>query len=225
MNLNDNQDLYIGISEKKDGSMKNSKENRFLFFKNKKLDNKNIISTGLVHGSRVAIVDNVNKSKVIKDCDALITNQKNCLLTITVADCLPIYFYDKNKKIIALAHAGWRGVVLNIASELINIFTNYYSSNLNDIEIFIGPHIKDCHFEVKDDVLGKFKISESIIRDKKKYINLSQVVKDQLLQLNISSNNITISDECTYCLNDKYFSYRRDKPEELETMISYIGLR
>ena len=225
MNFTDNHNLYIGISKKKDGLMKSSLENRLLFFKNQNLDNKIIISAGLVHKNRVVIIDDIKHGQIISDCDALITNQSKYLLTITVADCLPIYFYDKNKKVTALAHAGWRGVGLNIAKEVISIFMNRYDSNLNDIEIFIGPHIKDCHFEVKDDVLNKFKISDSVIRDEKTYINLSKIVKDQLLQLNINSDNISITDECTYCLNNKYFSYRRDNPKELETMIAYIGLK
>jgi len=225
MDFTDNRNLYIGISKKKDGSMKNSLENRFLFFKNKGLDSKIRISAGLAHKNKVSIVDNINKNQSIPDCDALITNQNKFLLTITVADCLPIYFYNKNKKIVALAHAGWRGVNSKIAKEVINIFINHYDSNPNDIEVFIGPHIKDCHFEVKDDVSSQFKISDSVIRDKKTYINLSKIVREQLLQLNINNDNINTSDECTYCLSDKYFSYRRDKPQELETMISYMGLR
>jgi len=225
MNFTDSQNLYIGISEKKDGPMKSSLENRLLFFKNHNLDNKIIVSAGLAHKNRVVIVDGVNKSQSILDCDALITNESKYLLTITIADCLPIYFYDKNKKVIALAHAGWRGVVSKIAKEVISLFINHYGSNLNDIEIFIGPHIRDCHFEVKDDVSSQFKPSDYTTKDEKTYINLSKTVKDQLLLLNVNSCNINISEECTYCLNDKYFSYRRDNPKELETMIAYIGLR
>jgi len=225
MNFISNQNIYLGMSNKKDGPMKSSLENRLLFFENQNLDNKIIVSAGLVHENRVIIIDDINKSQSILDCDAVITNQSKYLLTITVADCLPIYFYDKNKKVVALAHAGWRGVASKIVEEVINTFINHYDSNLNDIEIFIGPHIKDCHFEVKNDVSSQFKISDSTIRDGKTYINLSKIVKDQLLQLNINNDNISISDECTYCLSNKYFSYRRDKPQELETMIAYIGLK
>lgn len=225
MNYTDNHNIYLGISEKKDGPMKSSLENRLLFFKNHNLDNKILVSPGLVHKNRVIIVDGINETQSISDCDALITNQNKYLLTITVADCLPIYFYDKNKKVVALAHAGWHGVVSKIAEDVVSIFINHYNSDLNDVEVFIGPHIKDCHFEVKNDVSSQFKTSDSIIRDKKTYINLSKVVKDQLLQLNINDDNIEISEECTYCLKDKYFSYRRDKPKELETIIAYIGLR
>lgn len=223
MNFTDNQNLHIGMSDKKDGAMKSSVENRLLFFKNKGLDDKNIVSAALVNKNKVVVVDNIEESQIIQECDALITSQHKNLLTITVADCLPIYFYDNNKKVVALAHAGWRGVALSIAKEVVNKFINHYHSNLSDIEIFIGPYIQDCHFEVKSDVLSEFKDCNVITRDEKTYINLAQIVEEQLLQLGI--NNINISEECTYCLNAKYFSYRRDKPKVLETMIAYIGLK
>lgn len=225
MNFTGNQNIYIGISEKKDGPMKNSLKNRLLFFENRDLNNKIIISAGLVHKNNVVVIDNFDKNKIILDCDALITNQNKYLLTITVADCLPIYFYDKNKEVVAIAHAGWRGVVSEIVKNVINQFTDHYNSNLDDIEVFVGPHIRDCHFEVKDDVASQFEISDSIIRDKKTYINLAETIRGQLIKSGISKDNISLSDECTYCLKAKYFSFRRDKPKELETMVAYIGLK
>jgi len=116
-------------------------------------------------------------------------------------------------------------VTLKIIEEVISAFISYFGSSVKDIEVYIGPHIKDCHFEVKDDVASQFKTSDSIIRNKKTYINLSKIVRDQLVQLSINNDNINISEECTYCLNDRYYSYRRDNPKELETMIAYIGLK
>lgn len=225
MNFTDNQNLHIGISEKKDGPMKNSPENRLLFFKNHHLDTKIIISAGLIHKDKVVVISKTDKHSFISNCDALITNQNNCLLTITVADCLPIYFYDKNKKVIALAHAGWRGVTSKIVTKVIEAFTNHYDSDINDIEVFIGPHIKDCHFEIKDNILSQFETSGLVIRNSKTYVNLSKIVKNQLLQLKINSKSINISEECTYCLSDKYFSFRKGAPKELDTMIAYIGLK
>ena len=223
MNFTDHHNLYLGLSTKKDGPMKNSLANRLLFFKNNNLDTKIIVSAGLVHQNKVVSVDNISKSQIITGCDALITNQDKYLLTITVADCLPIYFYDQNKKVVALAHAGWRGVISEIAKEVINKFIAYYHSDPGDIEVFIGPHLKDCHFEVKTDVASQFKISDSASRNGKIYINLAQVIKDQLLSLGVIS--VKVSQECTHCLSNKYFSFRRDKPPEPETMIAYLGLK
>ena len=225
MNFTDCKNVYLGISEKINGPMKYSLKNRLLFLKNKGLDDKIIISAELRHKNKVAIVDNFNKNETITDCDALITNKSKYLLTLTVADCLPIYFYDKNKKVIALAHAGWRGIVSEISKEVVAKFVQHYNSNLNDIETYIGPHIRECHFEVKNDVAIYFKPSDLITKNKKTYINLSGVIRAQLLELNILDKNIIISRECTYCLTHKYFSYRRDKPEEVEAMLAYISLR
>src|SRR5574344_1571619 len=101
MNFNNNQNIYLGISQKKDGPMKSSLENRLSFFKQNKLDTKIIISASLAHENNAVIVGNLTENISIPNCDALITNNKNHLLTITAADCLPIYFYDKNKNVVA----------------------------------------------------------------------------------------------------------------------------
>lgn len=225
MSFIDNNEIHFGISEKKDGPMKYSPENRLLFLKNKKLENKIIVSAGLAHKNKVIVVDNINKNEIIADCDALITNQNKYLLTVTVSDCLPIYFYDNNKGVVAIAHAGWRGVVSEIAKEVINKFINYYNSDPTDIKVFIGPHIKDCCFEVKEDVSDQFKISCQVIRNRKTYLNLSKAVTEQLIESSVLVDNIKISNECTYCIADKYFSHRRDKSTEIQAMIAYIGLK
>lgn len=224
MNFSVNNKVTLGLSEKKDGSMKRFLKNRYAFYKKKGLDRRIIISAGLSHGNKVVVVTDFGSETVISDCDALISNNSKYLLTLTVADCLPIYFYDKNKQVVAIAHAGWRGVVSEIAVKVIKSFVDNYSSNPEDIQVFIGPHIKDCHFEIKDDIADNFKEEDSVIRGGSRYVNLSQIVKKQLLLQGLKKSNINISDDCSFCLSEKYFSFRRDKPKILETMQAYIGL-
>ena len=217
--------ICCGISEKKDGPMKYSEENRLLFFKNNNLEQKVIISAGLVDGKQITIVDGIGDSQIIPNCDALISSQKEQLLTITVADCLPIYFYDVQKKVVALAHAGWRGVLSLIAPQVIEKMKEHYHCQPPDIEIIIGPHIQACHFEVKNDVARQLKETDLITKDGKTFINLAQTVANQLIEAKVPMANIRISPDCTYCRTDQYFSYRRDQKAELETMIAYIGLK
>lgn len=217
--------IYFGLSTKQDGQMKDNDSNHLIYIKQLGLDDKICVSATLEHGKRVTIVDKVSEKKKIDNCDALITNNKEQLLIITVADCLPIFFYDEVQEVIALAHAGWRGVLANIASEVIKVFKNHYHSDPHNISVYIGPHIKDCHFEVKQDVASKFNEFDIIRRADKLYINLAQIVVRQLVEEDILVNNINISSECSYCLNDKYFSFRRDKPKVLETMLAYIALK
>jgi len=225
MDFSINQNIHLGLSAKADGSMKNSSANRRAFLKHKNLDKKIVVSAGLIHGNKVTVVNGGGENITISDCDALITSDRRYLLTITVADCLPLYFYDNEKQVVAIAHAGWRGVVAQIAKEVVDAFVDNYGSNLKDIEVLIGPHIQDCHFEVKSDVAANFKISETVIRNKKTYINLAGAVTKQLLDLGLLQTHIQVSSECTFCSHDKYFSWRRDKPRELETMVAYIGLK
>lgn len=205
--------------------MKGSLNNKKLFFKEIGFEDRKIISGDLIHGSKIAMLDKIEDDVMMTDCDALITNKRNCFLTITVADCLPIYFYDRKKEVIAIAHAGWRGVVNNISQVVIKSFIDNYDSDSSDVEVFIGPHIKACHFEIKEDILNQFRGDDIIRREGKLYIDLAKIVTEQLIEVGILKDKIVLSEECTYCLKSDYFSFRRDKPEKLETMLAYIGLK
>lgn len=228
------KNLVYGISEKQDGTMKflNDKNNdkiklnREKFFAKQNIKLNQIVSAGLVHKNRVKIVSKNNAGKFIKSFDGLITDENNLYLTITVADCLPIYTYDFKEKIIGIAHAGWQGVKQNIAKNVIDSMKENFNSNPSNIFIYIGPHLQKCHFEVKDNLLLKFNRYKNAIIKKgdKVFIDLSLIVKTQLLEQKILEKNISISGDCTFCLKDKYFSYRRDKPKNIQAMIAYIGM-
>lgn len=221
----DNSKVVLGLSSKLDGSMKGDLENKKLFFKKESLSFNSVITASLSHKNRVIVISSETGDRIIEDCDALITNQSNIALTVTVADCLAIYFFDPNKNIIAIAHAGWRGVVSNIVLEVLQVFKNKYQSDLVDLKIVIGPHIRDCHFEIQDDTANEFEIKDIIFRDKKKFVNLSSIIIRQLISCGIKNDNILLEADCTYCQEKKYFSYRRDKPKDLQTMVAYILLK
>lgn len=229
------KNLVWGVSEKSDGNMKfNGDENDNLVAKNRKqfftkfrVDYNKVVSADLQNRDNIKVADGGDAGEFIKNTDGLVTDEKNLFLTITVADCLPIYFFDSKKEVVGLVHIGWREAKKNIVSEMIKLMIKNFSSNPEDILIYIGPHIQKCHFEVRDDMINKFKEYKNAVieRDNKVFINLSEVVKMQLLEVGILSKNIEISQECTYCSENKYFSYRRDKLKNLEAMVAYIGLK
>ncbi|MDP2630056.1 MAG: peptidoglycan editing factor PgeF [Candidatus Uhrbacteria bacterium] len=220
--------ILFGTSKKHDKQMRllagaEAMKNRAVFFSALKIDPANITSGLLVHGKTVAVVNNKNLGKIIPDTDALVTNLNNICLTITIADCVPIFFIDKKHGAIGIAHAGWKGVLKKIAFEVIETMTQAYSSNPADIEIQIGPHILGCHFEVQADVAKQFsKYSDLILnREGKKFVNLQSVIKQQLIEAGVNPENIHLTKECTFC-NQDYFSYRRDKPEDVKSQVAYI---
>lgn len=218
-----------GYSTKRDGSMYLSADgfsmenikNRKRFFTVRRLNDKNIIAANLVHGTRVEIVDESSKGFIL-NTDALVTKEQGIVLTLTGADCFPVYFEEKNVGLIGLAHCGWRGIMGGIITETLQVFRNLGAQDV-DIFVTIGPGICKEHFEIQEkdaDVFSEF--PQAIIRGKKLSVNLKKIIISQLKQGGILRRHITDQKECTYCLSEKYFSYRRDKPRDLETQVAYI---
>lgn len=220
------------LSSKNDGAMnirvsdfnENNYLNRKNYFAWLDINIENIVAVSLIHETNIATVNEKDWGQFLPNTDWLITNRKNLYLTVTVGDCVPIYFYDNKKSIIWLAHAGWRWVVKNISKSLIEKMISEFESKPEDISVFIGPHLSKCHFEVKEDVSSQFD-NEFIVKNTDFIsIDLLSVIKNQLSILGIGSKNISSSDECTFCNRDKFFSYRRDKPKKVQSMIAYIWL-
>jgi len=228
--INKINNIIFGLSKKEDGQMilredGEGLKNRIKYFSNLGVNTESIVSSGIIHSNNVAIISNSDKGKTIKGNDGSITNTKNICLTVTVSDCLPVFIYDEKKEIIGIAHASWRCIVKNIVHNMIEKFKNQYHSSPKDLKVFIGPHIKKCHFEVKKDILDKFSKYQEFTtkKDSQYFIDLEEIVKKQLVFLGLNSKNIKISSECTYC-NKEYFSFRRDRPERVTSQVAYIYL-
>ncbi len=225
--------IAFGISEKKDGAMnlrlpildERCAQNRKDYFSLNNISTDNIVLSGLVHGTKVLVVDEKDMGKVMLETDGLITNKKNIFLTVTNADCIPIYFFDETKEVVGISHAGWRGVVKNISKALVEKMVSNFGTKPSDISAYVGPHLQKCHFEVKEDVLSQFNEKFVIRNSGITTVDLLSMIKEQLLETGITSQNITSSNECTYCEKEKYFSYRRDRPEPVESMIAWIGMK
>lgn len=228
--MKNNKKISFGISKKTDGQMILSDDpgpflNRKKFFNKKNIDIKNVVLAKLNHGNSVKVVNKNSRGKIINSVDALISGDRQVCLSVTVGDCLPILFYDDKNQIIGIAHSGWRGTLSNISFAVIKKMEENFKSNPKNIKIFIGPHIKKCHFEIKKDLIDKFKIYNKYIiyRDDKIFVDLEKIIVAQLLEVGVLKNNISISGICTYC-NKNYFSFRRDRPEKVASQIAYIML-
>lgn len=220
--------LKYGISKKSDGAMElaapdlTRDENRRNFFNRQGINCLKTVSPMLIHSEAVVKVNNNHRGKIIPDADGLVTASRDLFLTVTVADCFGIYFFDPASNILGLTHSGWRGTAGNIAGQTVKTI----SKNPAKIIVGIGPGIGPCHFEIKADVLEKFALyPESVInRAGKIFIDLPMIIKEQLTAAGIKNENIESCSECTFCLKEKYFSFRRDKPKNIEAMIAYIGM-
>lgn len=162
------------------------------------------------HTDKVVVLDHDLEPKI---ADAVITNRPRILIGVQVADCVPILMYDGKKKVVAAVHAGWRGTAAGILKNTLNVMTGRFYSSPVDIFIAIGPSIKGCCYQVGPEVVEGVKRATGngayIIEKSGKYcVDLSGANKQQALSCGIPEQNIRIAADCTFCLPEKYYSYR-----------------
>ena len=154
-----------------------------------------------------------NISDAIESCDAFITNLPNVVLSILTADCVPILLYDKKNHAIAAIHAGWKGTKSEITKKTVQRMEDTFGSNPNDIIAGIAPSIGKCCYEVGEDVAKHFfHIPQSYTQINTKYmLALPDINKKQLLKAGLQEQNIEMSNICTSCDTNRFFSYRKEK--------------
>ena len=107
-------------------------------------------------------------------------------------------------------------------------FISDFGSQPQNILAGIGPGIDNCHFEVKENVLNRFKefLPAALIKRKNKtYLDLKKIAVIQLLESGLLKEHNEVRPECTFCLNKRYFSFRREQTDPLETMLAVAGMR
>jgi len=149
----------------------------------------------------------------VEDCDALITDKKDIVLTILTADCVPILLMDSQLDVVAAVHAGWRGSKAEIVAKTVKKMCEVFSCDPENIIAGIGPAIGVCCYEVDSSVADYFHATQKIsLLQKDKYmLNLPEVNKQQLLNIGLLESNIEMSQQCTACGVDRFFSYRKEK--------------
>ena len=173
------------------------------------------------HSTNIKFVKRIGK---YNNVDGLICSKKYRIpLSIQVADCVPIYIFDKKTEYYGLFHSGWRGTKNKIISKALNIFINDFNSTPNNILIVIGPHIQKCCYEVNWDVAKFFSCVNKDDKKNKWFLNLNQEIKNDILKFNIPIKNIYCSNICTYESLDCE-SFRRDglKANRMLGVIKYV---
>lgn len=231
--LSQQKNLVVAMSTREDGSMKLSQipqaeiiKNREKFFQKNSISPQHVVSADIVHGENVSIVDPKDLGKRIPQTDALLTNEKQVYLSISTADCLPIFVFDPEKQVIGLIHAGWRGLEKRVIQETINSLTQNFDCNPQSLLVGIGPGIGPCHFAVQQDVLDVFQEYTNVMQQREGtyFLDLKNIAAQQLIQAGCLKEHIEINPQCTYCERDTYFSHRRDHVTPIQTMLSIIGI-
>ena len=160
---------------------------------------------------------------IYPDVDGLVTTNSNILLTLKVADCVPVFLYEPLKRIIGLVHSGWRGTVENIVSNTIKLMQKNGAES-QDIRCFLGPAIGKCCYEVDLEVSRNINDEAKEKMDYEKWkVDLHGQIRYQLTELGVPTNSIGASNICTY-ESPECHSYRRDR-ENAGRMYAFLSLK
>ena len=182
------------------------------------IDDTNIASEIIkVDASKIAIpvqehtdtVRWVSSSGIYKKCDGLASNLRyNIILSLSVADCTPVCFFDPITKNYALVHSGWKGTYKKISINAVKLILSN-GSDLENIFVYLGPSISSKNYEVDMDVAKLFSKNNYISKGEKYLLNIKSQISSDIIDMGIKPNNIICSNICTYD-DMNLCSYRRD---------------
>lgn len=184
-----------------------------------------------IAGSRVSALHQVHSQRVVvveeewhegMEGDGLVTADASRVLAVTVADCLPIFLYDRRTGAMGLLHSGWRGT--GIAALALARMADRFGTAPQDVSAVIGPGIGPCCYRVNEDRAALFaeRWGEAAVvrRDDRPYLDLPSINERILLSAGVVS--VARVAECTAC-SPFLGSFRREGPEHYTKMLALIG--
>jgi hypothetical protein len=180
-------------------------------------------TAGLPHRDKPHRVHQVHGRVVLRaragepfDCsakaDAIVSDDPTSVLSVRVADCVPILLATEDGRAVAAVHAGWRGVVAGVVTAALSEMSNAPQRCI----AAIGPCIDMEAFEVGHEVLAEFERcfgKQAVCRrrdDGKGRVDLREAVRLQLVAAGVRADQIDSTDACTFSNADEFFSHRRE---------------
>ncbi len=239
-------DLVVAISDRTDGTMSVKSapsaevalENRERFLGQLAITTDRLVLAAQTHGT---VVEKLmpsdlglaaSNSSPFDSADGLLITEPNLYGAIFFADCMPIFLIDPLLKQAVAVHAGWRGIANGSIATAVQCLTQA-GSNLKDLKIWIGPHIRSCHYKIdRESEGGRAKLAAfgeeaEIIseRDGQLFLDLTGLAVRQLESTGLSKGQIIDSQLCTACQTDRFFSYHASNGQPAGQMMAVLGWR
>jgi YfiH family protein len=221
--------IRAGISLKRAGDMGRTAADprlfgpdRAVFLRAAGLADYEVFACRQVHSRTVLEVGDSSPETIsLLEADGLLADRPGALLTVTVADCLPIFLADPVRGVIGLLHSGWQGT--GIIERAVELMGRSYGCPPEALSVAIGPGIGSCCYRVEEQRASSFRgaFGEAAIRvrDGKPYLDLRAANLRLLDRLGV--RNVTVVRDCTACV-PQLASYRRDGPSFVR-MVAFIG--
>ena len=242
LNLGLNPGLNTGLNpgKSKGDSAKNVAENRRRLMVRLRAQKMQLVTQRQVHSDLIHVLNSSLSSDFPSVGDGLVTDHAGLLLSVVVADCLPILLVDTKQRVVAALHCGWRGTVRRIAQKGVGLLKQTYGSRDRDLRAAIGPGIRVCCYrvgeEVRDEFEGQFSHASQLFArceepsplqtrypllfhynpeshaafDNPLYLDLVQSNILQLREAGVAATRIYADAPCTSCHPEMFFSHRSD---------------
>ncbi len=175
-------------------------------------------TTWQVHGADVLVARRADPpADVPPKADAIITDELDLPLVMRFADCVPLVFFDRERRAIGLAHAGWRGTVAEVGPATVRAMTETFGSDPKDIVAGIGPSIGPCCYEVGEEVVAQ--VRQTFPQAPELFVppvnghrgpHLDLWMANELALRAAGVIEIENSRLCTSCQNYDFFSHRAE---------------
>jgi len=172
-----------------------------------------------VHGANVTVVTArdggagiLDAGSAIAACDGLVTAEPGLALMALFADCAPVFFYSARRKVVGLAHAGWRGVVAGVAEAVLQVMAREFGVAEDEVQVAIGPCIGPCCYRIGTEVAQRFEergLGQALSAHPLS-VDLTCALRLQLQGRGVRPERVVSARTCTSCRGDLFFSHRRD---------------
>ena len=173
-----------------------------------------------VHGTDVVWHEALPNGWLVLDgLDGHATVERGALLTVTVADCIPVYLAVPHKGAAALLHAGWRGIVGGVLAHGIELLKWRAFAKASEIVMHCGVGICGSCYEVGSEVAQRFGLAGAPSGGSIP-LDLRAILVQQARDLGVEQ--ITVSAWCSAHDRDRFFSHRASGGRD-GRMVAYLG--
>lgn len=165
-----------------------------------------VVRSRQVHGAVTKLrADLPAGEHVVGDGDGHVTRSAGLLLTVTLADCVPVFVADPVHRAVALLHAGWRGTAAGVVERGLAVMAAAFGSDPAECFVHLGPAICGECYEVGAEV---FEALDEPIPSAAAPVDLRGVIRRRAIAAGVRIGDVTVSRECTLCGDGRYYSHR-----------------
>lgn len=144
---------------------------------------------------------------VMEGVDGHLTDRDSLLLSVSVADCVPVFLADERCRVIGLLHAGWRGTAAGILERAIERLGRDFGSRPESLWVHCGPAICGECYEVGPEVHAAVRPARQP-PSRPHPIDLRRALLERVLAVGVPTGHVSLSGHCTRCGPGSFFSHR-----------------